>query len=110
MFELMFRHDLLRGGARAAGESSLRQATLPLLGRIVELIGHCLEQDSSGRRNVPAEVTAVALWANVHGLTQLWGWGSIGLALGEEDSPQHGDRLDLLITAILDAHLGEADA
>ncbi|WP_067170647.1 TetR/AcrR family transcriptional regulator [Microtetraspora niveoalba] len=110
MFELMFRHDLLRGQARAAGEPRLRDATLPLFGRIVELIRRRREQEGGGRRDVPAEETAVALWANVHGLAQLWGWGSIGLALGEDDSPQDGDRLDRLVTALLDAHLGEADA
>ncbi|GAA4602651.1 TetR/AcrR family transcriptional regulator [Actinoallomurus liliacearum] len=110
MFALMFRHDLLRGQAHAAGEPRLREASLPLFGRIVELVRHCREQEGGGRRDVPAEVTAVALWANVHGLTQLWGWGSIGLALGEDDSPPVDDRLEGLITAILDAHLGEADA
>ncbi|MFI6743044.1 TetR/AcrR family transcriptional regulator [Nonomuraea sp. NPDC050451] len=110
MFELMFRHDLLRGQARAAGRPQLREASLPLFGRIVELVGNCLEQEDGGRRDVPAEVTAVALWANVHGLTQLWGWGSIGLALGEDDSPPSDDRLDQLVSAIIDAHLGGADA
>ncbi|WP_433179616.1 TetR/AcrR family transcriptional regulator [Actinoallomurus sp. CA-150999] len=106
MFELMFRHDLLRGQARAAGRPQLREATLPMFGRIVELVTRCRE--NRGPQDVPAAVTAVALWANVHGLTQLWGWGSIGLALGEDDSPQTGDRLDQLIDAVIDAHLGAA--
>ncbi|GAB3989113.1 hypothetical protein GCM10029978_113350 [Actinoallomurus acanthiterrae] len=78
-----------------------------MFGRIVELVARCREQDEGNR---PAAVTAVALWANVHGLTQLWGWGSIGLALGEDDSPRTGDRLDRLIDAVIDAHLGEANA
>ncbi|MCO6010792.1 TetR/AcrR family transcriptional regulator [Actinoallomurus purpureus] len=109
MFELMFRHDQLRGQAHAAGRPPLRETSLPLFGRIVELITRHREH-RTGRGNVPAEVTAVALWANVHGLAHLWGWGSIGLALGDDDSPQADDRLDRLITAIIDAHLGEADA
>ncbi|WP_433469490.1 TetR-like C-terminal domain-containing protein [Spirillospora sp. CA-128828] len=108
MFELMFRHDLLRGEARGVGGPPLREASLPLFGRIVELVTRCGE--SQGRRDVPAEVAAVALWANVHGLTQLWGWGSIGLALGEDDSPPLSDSLDQLISVVIDSHLGEADA
>ncbi|WP_433345135.1 TetR/AcrR family transcriptional regulator [Microtetraspora malaysiensis] len=107
MFELMFRHDLLRGQALAAGQPQLREASMPLFGRIVELISRCRKQES-GRGNMPAEVTAVALWTNVHGLAQLWGWGSVGLALGD-DSAQADDRLDELVTAIIDAHLGGAD-
>lgn len=103
MFALMFRHDLLRGEAQAAGGPPLREASLPLFGRLVELVARCGE-----RRNVPAEVTAVALWTNVHGVAELWGWGSIGLALGEEDAAPDGDRLDLLIATIVAAHLGEA--
>jgi AcrR family transcriptional regulator len=105
MFALMFRHDLLRGEARAAGGPPPREASLPLFGLLVELITRC-----DARRKVPAEVTAVALWANVHGIAELWGWGSIGLALGEEDPAPGGDRLDRLIAAVVDAHLGEADA
>jgi hypothetical protein len=105
MFALMFRHDLLRGEARAAGGPPLREASLPLFGLLVELITRC-----DARRKVPAEVTAVALWANVHGIAELWGWGGIGLALGEEDPAPGGDRLDRLIATVVDAHLGEADA
>ncbi|MFF4778604.1 TetR/AcrR family transcriptional regulator [Microtetraspora fusca] len=108
MFELMFRHDLLRGQALGAGQPQLREASMPLFGRLVDLIARCREQ-GSGRGDVPAEVTAVALWTNVHGLAQLWGWGSVGLALGD-DSAQADDRLDELVTAIVDAHLGGARA
>ncbi|WP_067139389.1 TetR/AcrR family transcriptional regulator [Microtetraspora malaysiensis] len=107
MFELMFRHDLLRGQALAAGQPQLREASMPLFGRIVDLISRSRKRES-GPGDVPAEVTAVALWTNVHGLAQLWGWGSVGLALGD-DSAQADDRLDELVTAIIDAHLGGAD-
>ncbi|GII78030.1 TetR family transcriptional regulator [Sphaerisporangium rufum] len=106
MFELMFRHDLLRGQARATGEPPLRDASLPLFARIVELVDLC-PPGAGARRRVPAQVTAVALWANVHGLAELSGWGSVELMLGEPDPPPTGDRLDRLITEILDAHLGQ---
>ncbi|MFB9840168.1 TetR/AcrR family transcriptional regulator [Actinoallomurus acaciae] len=103
MFALMFRHDLLRGEARAAGGPPLREASLPLFGRLVELVARC-----GVRRDVPAEVIAVALWTNMHGVAELWSRGSIGLALDEEDTTPDDDRLDLLIATIVDTHLGDA--
>ncbi|MFC6880670.1 MULTISPECIES: TetR/AcrR family transcriptional regulator [Actinomadura] len=124
MFELMFRHDLLRGQERAAGRTPLREASLPLFRRVTELVARHQEENGA-RRGVPAETTAVALWSNVHGLTQLWSWGSIGLALGTDDSPRSADgpggpdapdrpesfdQLDRLLDAVLDAHLGEVGA
>lgn len=57
-------------------------------------------------------MTAAALWSNLHGLAQLWAWGSLQLALnapppgGAPDS----SRLDQLVAAVLDAHLGPVDA
>jgi hypothetical protein len=51
-------------------------------------------------------VTAAALWSNLHGIAQLWGWGSLQLALGAP--PPDGDRLGRVIGAALDAHLGPA--
>ena len=45
------------------------------------------------------EVAAGALWANLHGIAQLWGWGSLQLATGLADP-------EPLLQAALDAHLG----
>ena len=45
------------------------------------------------------EVVAGALWANLHGIAQLWGWGSLQLATGLTGPGP-------LLQAALDAHLG----
>ncbi|MFC8719274.1 TetR/AcrR family transcriptional regulator [Kitasatospora sp. NPDC057198] len=93
MFELMFRHDLLNGdGAEPAGPR-LREATAPLFGELARLVGECTGDAER------APVATAALWANLHGLAQLQGWGSTGLMLGE-------GRGEELLRAVLDAHLG----
>jgi AcrR family transcriptional regulator len=61
MFELMFRHDLLRGA-----NTGLRQESLPLFRLLVDLV-------------------AGALWANLYGIAQLWQWESLQLATGSDD-------------------------
>ncbi|MFF1702896.1 TetR/AcrR family transcriptional regulator [Streptomyces sp. NPDC058252] len=87
MYELMFRHDLLESGTLG-----LRETSLPLFGVLVDLVGRV-------RPDADAAVVAGALWANLHGIAQLWGWGSLQLATGAEDFVP-------LLTAALDAHLG----
>ncbi|MDC2957835.1 TetR/AcrR family transcriptional regulator [Streptomyces gilvifuscus] len=87
MYELMFRHDLLE-----SGHLGLRDTSLPLFGALVELVGRA-------RPEADARVVAGALWANLHGTAQLWGWGSLQLATGAEDFAP-------LLRAALDAHLG----
>ncbi|WP_433649663.1 TetR/AcrR family transcriptional regulator [Micromonospora zamorensis] len=89
MFELMFRHDLLD-----SGRLRLRETSLPLFAVLADLV-------SQVRRptDAPAPVLAGALWANLHGIAQLWAWGSLPLATGAT-----GD--DTLLRAALDAHLG----
>ncbi|GAA2262905.1 TetR/AcrR family transcriptional regulator [Streptomyces indiaensis] len=115
MFELMFRHDLLDSAPQAPGRSRLRESTLPLFGHFAELVARCRAErhagqpaDGPGEAGPPPRVTAAALWSNLHGLAQLWAWGSLQLALG--DPPPDGDtgdaRRDRLIAAVLDAHLG----
>jgi len=90
MFELMFRHDLLRGS-----QMGLREASLPLFGVLVDLVVRA-------RPDAPAPtVIAGALWANLHGIAQLWLWGSLQLAMQADD-------VDALLRAALDAHLGPA--
>ncbi|MGX1134511.1 AcrR family transcriptional regulator [Streptomyces glaucescens] len=87
MYELMFRHDLLE-----SGHLGLRDTSLPLFGLLVELVGRACP-------GADARAVAGALWANLHGIAQLWGWGSLQLAVGADDFGP------LLCTA-LDAHLG----
>lgn len=88
MYELMFRHDLLE-----SGHLGLRDTSLPLFGRLVELVGRA-------RPDGDARVVAGALWANLHGIAQLWGWGSLQLATGADDFAP-------LLRSALDAHLGD---
>ncbi|MFG2361108.1 TetR/AcrR family transcriptional regulator [Streptomyces mirabilis] len=87
MYELMFRHDLLESGALG-----LRETSLPLFGVLVDLVGRA-------RPEADAALVAGALWANLHGIAQLWGWGSLQLATGATD-------FAALLDAALDAHLG----
>ncbi len=87
MYELMFRHDLLE-----SGHLGLRDTSLPLFGRLVELVGKV-------RPDADARLVAGALWANLHGIAQLWGWGSLQLATGTDDFAP-------LLRSSLDAHLG----
>ncbi|MGW1498457.1 TetR/AcrR family transcriptional regulator [Streptomyces mirabilis] len=87
MYELMFRHDLLE-----SGKLGLRETSLPLFGVLVDLVGRA-------RPEADAALVAGALWANLHGIAQLWGWGSLQLATGTTDFVP-------LLDAALDAHLG----
>jgi AcrR family transcriptional regulator len=88
MYELMFRHDLLE-----SGHLGLRDTSLPLFGRLVDLIARA-------RPDTNARLVAGALWANLHGIAQLWTWGSLQLTTGTED-------FEPLLRATLDAHLGD---
>ncbi|MGW2423449.1 TetR/AcrR family transcriptional regulator [Streptomyces sp. NPDC001709] len=90
MYELMFRHDLLE-----SGHLGLRETSLPLFGMLAGLVGE-VRPEADARR------VAGALWANLHGIAQLWRWRSLQLALGEDD---FGPLLD----AALLAHLGPED-
>lgn len=119
MFELMFRHDLLDSEKHASDQSQLRDSTLPLFELIVELIVRYRREQAAAHRpsepsdpQPPPAVTAAALWSNLHGLAQLWAWGSLQLAL---DAPPPGgapdsSHLDRLVAAVLDAHLGPVNS
>ncbi|MFJ9024343.1 TetR/AcrR family transcriptional regulator [Streptomyces sp. NPDC102259] len=87
MYELMFRHDLLE-----SGHLRLRDTSLPLFGVLVDLVGRV-------RPDGDARSVAGALWANLHGIAQLWRWGSLQLATGADDFAP-------LLRTALDAHLG----
>ncbi|MFF4330691.1 TetR/AcrR family transcriptional regulator [Streptomyces sp. NPDC001591] len=111
MFELMFRHDLLDSASQAPGGPRLRESTLPLLRYAAELVVRCRGERSAGGpgpAEPPPAVTAAALWSNLHGLAQLWAWGSLPLALGAQGLGDASDeeQRDRLIAAVLDAHLG----
>ncbi|TVL91184.1 TetR/AcrR family transcriptional regulator [Streptomyces sp. SAJ15] len=115
MFELMFRHELLDSEQHASGERRLRESTIPLFERIVALVARCgADGDTTQRRpggpdaTPPPAVTAAALWSNLHGVAQLWAWGSLQLALDatQSDGTLRGDPLDRIVAAVLDAHLG----
>ncbi|MFI7385497.1 TetR/AcrR family transcriptional regulator [Streptomyces sp. NPDC049813] len=97
MYELMFRHDLLESGTLG-----LRETSLPLFRMLTELVA-AVHQDATRPGGGPAggesAVVAGALWANLHGVAQLWGWGSLPLAVGH-------DAIEPLIIRVLDAHLG----
>ncbi|NMO36782.1 TetR/AcrR family transcriptional regulator [Streptomyces sp. GMY01] len=90
MYELMFRHDLLE-----SGHLGLRDTSLPLFGVLVDLVGRV-------RPDADARVVAGSLWANLHGIAQLWRWGSLQLATGTDDFTP-------LLRTTLDAHLGPED-
>ncbi len=85
MFALMFRHDLLRGN-----RIGLRETSTPLFGVLVDLLRRAALPDP------PA--TAAALWAALHGLAQLWQWGSLQVATGTTDP-------EPILIATVDAHL-----
>ncbi|MET0418419.1 MAG: TetR/AcrR family transcriptional regulator [Actinoplanes sp.] len=85
MFALMFRHDLLRGN-----QIGLRETSTALFGVLVDLLKRAALPDP------PA--TAAALWAALHGIAQLWQWGSLQVATGATDP-------DPLLIATVDAHL-----
>jgi AcrR family transcriptional regulator len=87
MYELMFRHDMLR-----SDELGLRETSLPLFGVLVDLVGRA-------RPGVDARLVAGSLWANLHGIAQLWSWDSLQLATGADD-------FGPLLATALDAHLG----
>ncbi|MFD7433720.1 TetR/AcrR family transcriptional regulator [Streptomyces sp. NPDC059861] len=87
MYELMFRHDLLE-----SGHLGLRDTSIPLFGVLVELVGQV-------RPDADARAVAGALWAQLHGIAQLWTWGSLQLTTGADD-------FAALLHTALDAHLG----
>jgi AcrR family transcriptional regulator len=85
MFALMFRHDLLTGNG-----VGLREASTPLFGVLVKLLDRAAVPDPP--------VTAAALWAGVHGIAQLWQWGSMQVVTGSDDPGP-------LLAATVQAHL-----
>ncbi|MFG1990033.1 TetR/AcrR family transcriptional regulator [Actinoplanes sp. NPDC048988] len=90
-YELMFRHDILE-----SGHLRLREKSLPLFRLLTDLVAQAAPPSSSS-----PEIVAGALWASLHGLAELWNWGSLTLATGATDP-------GALLEAALTAHLGPA--
>jgi AcrR family transcriptional regulator len=89
MYELMFRHDLLE-----SDRLGLREVSLPLFRMVAGMVA-----DAKPQGDATPGVVAGALWSSLHGIAQLWGWGSLQLATGLAD-------VEPLLRAALDAHLG----
>jgi AcrR family transcriptional regulator len=89
MYELMFRHDLLE-----SNRLGLRDVSLPLFRAVTTLVA-----DAHPPTGAAPEIVAGALWANLHGIAQLWGWSSLQLATGLTDP-------EPLLDVALNAHLG----
>ncbi|MFJ3249259.1 TetR/AcrR family transcriptional regulator [Streptomyces sp. NBC_01788] len=115
MFELMFRHDLLDSGPQAPDQQRLRRTTLPLFEHMTQLVARCRAERDGTREGggpddaaPPPAVTAAALWSNLHGMAQLWAWGSLQLALGSPppDGGPEDDQCDRLVATVVAAHLG----
>ncbi|WP_318200411.1 TetR/AcrR family transcriptional regulator [Streptomyces sp. SCL15-4] len=90
MYDLMFRHDLLE-----SDRLGLRESSLPLFSLLTGLI-------AADGPDTDAPRVAGALWANLHGMAQLWRRRSLQLATGEED-------FEALLETVLAAHLGPGD-
>ncbi|GHJ17346.1 TetR/AcrR family transcriptional regulator [Micromonospora sp. AKA38] len=91
MFELMFRHDLLRGNG-----IGLRDASEELFGVLVDLVARARPEAA----DAPAPpVVAGALWANLHGIAELRQWGSLQTMVRSDD-------VEPLLRAAVAAHLG----
>ena len=93
MYELMFRHDLLE-----SNRLGLREVSLPLFSMVTALVAAARPR-ADGAPPVAPAVVAGALWANLHGIAQLWEWGSLQLATELTDPAP-------LLQAVLEAHLG----
>ncbi|MDX3098510.1 WHG domain-containing protein [Streptomyces sp. ME19-03-3] len=113
----MFRHDLLDGAPQPDGGPRLRETSLPLFEAIVELVTRCRAEQAAATAAAAAPaavtaaaVTAAALWSNLHGLVQLWTWGSLQVVLGADDPGAEALRYEQLVAAVIDAHLGPAPA
>ncbi|XVU26595.1 TetR/AcrR family transcriptional regulator [Actinoplanes sp. CA-054009] len=91
-YELMFRHDILE-----SGHLGLRDTSLPLFHLLTDLVAQALPASPSAS----PEIVAAALWANLHGIAELWNWGSLALATGATDPSR-------FLEAALTAHLGPA--
>jgi AcrR family transcriptional regulator len=86
MFELMFRHDLI--DARELAETN-NAVFAWFTGLVVQA------QSGGWRAGTDPGTLATSLWAALHGLAELWLWGSLT-----------DDDVDTTLTVTLDTYLG----
>lgn len=91
MFTLMFRHDLLDPHDRVLSRVSL--ATFD--DHLVALVRAA--QDEGWRPGADTRLLTGALWSGLHGLAQLWMWGSLGIATG---AGSVDDAIEALLVAL----------
>ncbi|MDX6315131.1 MAG: hypothetical protein QOF84_545 [Streptomyces sp.] len=89
MFTLMFRHDLLDPHDR-----ELSKVSLTCFEDLITLV-HAAQKEG-WRPADDARLLTGALWSGLHGLAQLWMWGSLPLATGAADV---NDALEALLCA-----------
>jgi AcrR family transcriptional regulator len=90
MFQLMFRHDLLDSSDRELSRVSMSVFD----DRLVALVRDA--QKEGWRPDVDTRLLAGAVWSGLHGLAQLWMWGSLPLATG---AAEVDDALEALLRA-----------
>ncbi|MFC7221244.1 TetR/AcrR family transcriptional regulator [Streptomyces polyrhachis] len=86
MFQLMFRQDLLDPTDEELREAGTAAFT-PLLTGVRNL------QTTGWQREADPLLLAGALWSSVHGLAQLWSWGSLPYATTATSMDQIYDTL-----------------
>ncbi|MEV6108552.1 TetR/AcrR family transcriptional regulator [Streptomyces sp. NPDC051940] len=86
MFQLMFRQDLLDPEDAELREAA-KAAFVPLLTGVREL------QATGWQRDADPLLLAGAVWSGVHGMAQLWAWGSLPYATGADSMDQLYDTL-----------------
>jgi AcrR family transcriptional regulator len=91
MFQLMFRHDLLDPTDRELSRVSLSTFDGGMAARVREA------QKEGWRQGDDTRLLTGALWSGLHGLAQLWMWGSLPLATGADDVD---DALEALLRAL----------
>ncbi|TXS51992.1 TetR/AcrR family transcriptional regulator [Streptomyces sp. uw30] len=89
MYELMFRHDLLE-----SGHLGLRDTSLPLFGRLVELVGRV-------RPDADARLVAGGLWELIHPAV-----AQCELQVHPPQLATGTDDFAPVLRSVLDAHLG----
>jgi hypothetical protein len=80
----------------------LREASPPLFSMVTALVAAARPRADGAPPVAPPVAPAVvagALWANLHGIAQLWEWRSLQLATDLTDPGP-------LLQAVLEAHLG----
>jgi AcrR family transcriptional regulator len=89
MFSLMFRRDLVD-----PSDNELTRAAFATFDGLLLLVRDA--QDEGWREDADSTVLTGALWASLHGICQLWTWGSLPVATGST-------RVDEVVDTLLHA-------